>query len=256
MSVLVLGQAALHLEQSGILAAVSGHWWSRSLARLVGCAAGVEGVPGDMPIRETMRFGALEIAFDDRLLRPRPWTAAQSVWTAELLLSAPPGAVLELCSGAGHIGLLAVLGSDRGLVCVDVNPAAAERTCENARAAGIADRVEARCAVIAEALDQDERFAAVVADPPWVPEAETGRYPEDPLLAINGGVDGLSVARECVAAIGRHLMPGGSAVLQLGTARQVAELEQLLTAYDGLDVAEVREFERGVLARLDRAREQ
>jgi release factor glutamine methyltransferase len=206
-----------------------------------------------MPTRETMRFGALEIAFDGRLLRPRPWTAAQSAWTAELLLTAPRGPVLELCSGAGHIGLLAVLGSDRDLVCVDVNPAAAERTRENARAAGIADRVEARCATIAEALGPDERFAVVVADPPWVPEGETGRYPEDPLLAIDGGVDGLRVARECVAAIGRHLVPGGSAVLQLGTTRQVAELEQLLTVEDRLGVAEVRQFERGVLARLDRA---
>lgn len=204
------------------------------------------------PTRETLPFGPLEIAFDSRLLRPRAWTAAQSTWVAELLMSAPAGPVLELCSGAGHIGLLAVLGSDRDLVCVDVNPAAAERTRENALAAGLGDRVETRCAAIASALALDERFAAVVADPPWVPAGETGRYPEDPLLAIDGGVDGLTVARECVAAIGRHLLPGGSAVLQLGTVDQVAQLEHLVTAYVGLGVAEVREFERGVLARLAR----
>ncbi|MBB6627781.1 methyltransferase [Nocardioides sp. KIGAM211] len=205
-----------------------------------------------VPARETLPFGPLEIAFDSRLLRPRAWTAAQSSWVAELLPGAPAGPVLELCSGAGHIGLLAVLDADRDLVCVDVNPAAAERTRENALAAGLGDRVETRCAPIASALHEDERFAAVVADPPWVPAAETGRFPEDPLLAIDGGVDGLTVARECVAAIGRHLLTGGSAVLQLGTTAQVAQLEHLVAAYDGLGVVEVRTFERGVLARLTR----
>ena len=56
----------------------------------------------------TMTFGDLEIAYDDRVLTPRPWTALQSEWAAELLESAPAGPVLELCAGAGQIGLLAV----------------------------------------------------------------------------------------------------------------------------------------------------
>ena len=34
---------------------------------------------------EDMDFGRLRIAFDDRVLRPRPWTAAQSEWAAEIL---------------------------------------------------------------------------------------------------------------------------------------------------------------------------
>ena len=46
-------------------------------------------------------------------------------------------------------------------------------------------------------LDPHERFAVVIADPPWVPRADTGRYPEDPVLAIDGGDDGLDLARAC-----------------------------------------------------------
>ncbi|MBI2244007.1 MAG: methyltransferase, partial [Nocardioides sp.] len=60
---------------------------------------------------ETMGFGPLRITFDGRVLRPRPWTAAQSEWAAEILADAPAGPVLELCAGAGQIGLLAVAGS-------------------------------------------------------------------------------------------------------------------------------------------------
>ena len=64
-------------------------------------------------------FGGLRIEYDARVLAPRAWTAAQSRWAAELIRTAPPGPVLELCAGAGHIGLLAVTLAPRPLVCVD-----------------------------------------------------------------------------------------------------------------------------------------
>ena len=203
--------------------------------------------------REQLDFGPLRIAFDDRVLRPRPWTAAQSEWAADLLGSVPPGPVLELCAGAGQIGLLAVAGSDRRLLCVDANEAACELTLANARAAGMADRVDVRHGRLEEALAPGELFPLVVADPPWVPRADTGRYPEDPLLAIDGGDDGLDVARACLAVIDEHLAPGGSAVLQVGTPDQVEVLgAEPAVAAGRLAVVEVRRYERGALARLDR----
>ena len=48
------------------------------------------------PEGETIDFGGLRIAFDQRVLRPRAWTENQSLWAAELLPSLPPGTVLEL----------------------------------------------------------------------------------------------------------------------------------------------------------------
>ncbi|MFC7496086.1 MULTISPECIES: methyltransferase [unclassified Nocardioides] len=196
---------------------------------------------------ETMEFGSLRIAFDDRVLRPRAWTTAQSEWAAEVIRTAPAGPVLELCAGAGHIGLLAVVGSERPLVCVDVDPVACEYARSNAAAAGLADRVEVRQGPMDEVLRDDERFPVVIADPPWVRRAEVGRYPEDPLRAIDGGDDGLDVARTCIAVARRHLLPGGSVVLQLGTADQV----DLLDNVDAAEVVEVRRFDRGVVVRLD-----
>lgn len=198
---------------------------------------------------ETTDFGLLRIRFDHRVLRPRPWTTAQSEWAAELAATAPPGPVLELCAGAGQIGLLAVLGTARPLVCVDVDPVACSFARCNAEAAGLVDRVEVREGHMDEVVRDDERFALVVADPPWVRRAEVGRYPEDPLRAIDGGDDGLDLARTCVAVARRHLLPGGSALLQLGTVDQVGLLESVDTA----EVVEVRRYDRGVVVRLDLA---
>jgi release factor glutamine methyltransferase len=198
-------------------------------------------------------FGSLSIAFDDRVLRPREWTAAQSEWAADLMVTAPGGQVLELCAGAGHIGLLAVAMSGRRLVCVDANPVACDYARANALAAGLADRVEVREGRLETALAADELFPVVIADPPWVPRDQTGQFPEDPLTAIDGGHDGLDVARACLSVIAEHLAPGGSAVLQLGTKVQADVLRREPCFSDGvLGMGEVRQEERGVLVRLDR----
>jgi release factor glutamine methyltransferase len=159
--------------------------------------------------------------------------------------------MLELCAGAGQIGLLAVALTGRPLVCVDLDPVACDFARQNAAAAGLAHLVEVREGRLEEAVGADERFAVVVADPPWVPRAETGRFPEDPLLAIDGGEDGLDVARECVRLTARHLLPGGFAVLQLGTLPQAARISDSLHDL-GLLGGEVRTAERGVLLRMDR----
>lgn len=203
---------------------------------------------------ESIQFGDLKISFDDNVLRPREWTTAQSSWAASLLHdSAPDGPVLELCSGAGHIGMLAVAGSGRRLVCVDANPVASDYARRNADAAGLAGQTEVRTGLIDSSLDDDELFAVIIADPPWVPDAETGRFPEDPLLAIDGGEDGLDVARTCLGVIDRHLMPGGAAVLQLGSEAQVEVLRaEAQGGPHALTLSDVQVHERGVLVLVRR----
>lgn len=201
----------------------------------------------------TTAFGKLRIDYDARVLRPRPWTTAQSVWAAELLHDAPPGPVLELCAGAGQIGLLALAlaGSSRDLVLVDRDAAACGFARVNAARARPAGAVEVRQARLERAAAPGERFALVIADPPWVPTAAVGRFPEDPATAIDGGPDGLTVAWACLDVIGRHLLPGGSAVLQLGTVVQVNQVAARLAGDPSsrLRVAGRRSYgARGVLA--------
>ncbi|MGA8210311.1 MAG: methyltransferase, partial [Nocardioidaceae bacterium] len=115
---------------------------------------------------ETMGFGGLAIAFDDRVLRPRPWTLAQSAWAAELAATVPAGPALELCSGAGHIGLAFAATSGRRLVMVDADPTACRFARGNVASAGLSARVEVRTGDLARALATDERFAVAIADPP------------------------------------------------------------------------------------------
>jgi release factor glutamine methyltransferase len=166
-------------------------------------------------------FGDLTVRHGPSVLEPRPWTTLQSEWAAEVSPSAPEGAILELCSGAGHIGLLAARLSGRALVQVDVNPEACADAERNAAVAGLADRVEVRCTSLAEVVGWGQRYPVVIADPPYIATEGVPRFPEDPVLAIDGGRDGLEVARLCTEVIVRCLEPGGFALLQLGSPEQV-----------------------------------
>ena len=197
-------------------------------------------------------FGHLEIEYDDDVLEPRPWTEHQSRWAAALLGGLPAGDVLELCAGVGHIGLLAVSGSSRHLVQVDAGARQCELAEINAARAGNRS-VEVRHCDLEAAIEPKERFALVIADPPWVVSARTDDHPDDPLSAIDGGRDGLDLVRSCLDVIGRHLAPAGAAVLQVGpeqsepVARYVSDWPHL-----GLRVVESRSYEDGALVHLAR----
>jgi release factor glutamine methyltransferase len=204
-------------------------------------------------------FGHLPIAFDDQVLRPRQWTTAQSIWAAELLREAPrPVRVLELCAGAGQIGLLALALSApvaHSLVAVDVNPAACEFARRNAAAVGLHEQVEVREGPLDEVLDESERFALVIADPPWVEHDRIVEFPEDPESAIDGGADGLDLALRCIDVAETHLIEGGSMLLQLGPRNQLDRVgEYVERSANWLTVIDDRlEPGRGALLHLRKA---
>lgn len=174
------------------------------------------------------RFGPLEVAYDERVLEPRPWTLAQSRWAAEVAADAAPGPLLELCAGVGHIGLAAAVLADRDLVQVELDPVAAAFALANANHAGWASRVEVRVGRLEDVVAAGERFPLVIADPPYLPTAEVDRFPSDPLLAIDGGADGLALVRACLVVASGHLVAGGSLLLQVAGPRQADEVAAIV----------------------------
>ncbi len=188
-----------------------------------------------------IEMGSCTISFDERVLAPRPWTLLQSRWATELspLLSAGP--ILELCAGVGHIGLVAAVECGRRLVQVDIDPVACAFARSNACHAGIEDRVAVRCESLDAAVRPGERFPLILADPPYLPTAQVGDWPSDPVGAIDGGPDGLELARRCAVVVASALDHNGIALLQLAGRRQVDELDQDLPT--GLEIREIREFD-------------
>lgn len=184
-----------------------------------------------------VRFGPVEIEYDDEVLEPRPWTIEQSRWAAALLEAVPDGTVLELCAGAGQIGLVTAVETGRPLVQVDADADACAHARRNAERADVTSDV--RCGDLHEVLAPDERFPFVLADPPYIPADEVDDLPDDPDEAIDGGDDGLDVARTCIAVAAAHVVAAGLVLIQLGTADQADALGDTATEH-GLDVVETR----------------
>jgi release factor glutamine methyltransferase len=175
----------------------------------------------------TTHFGALKITYEPRVLAPRNWTLAQSFWASEIAAWAPPGPILELHCGAGHIGLAAAQLSHRPLVQIDRNPVACELARLNADRAGLGEQIEVRIATLPNGLLPEERFPIIVADPPYLPSDEVIQYPNDPVSAIDGGDDGLDGVRCCLGVAARHLDERGMCILQLRTRAQADQVSAI-----------------------------
>ncbi len=188
---------------------------------------------------QTMTFGPLIVTFDERVLRPRPWTLLQAQWVAELTVHLLPGPILELCSGAGSIGQAAARLSGRALVQVDLDPHACELAVRNVEANGLVD-VDVRCGDLGAVLRSDERFPVILADPPYLPSEATAEWPDDPPLAVDGGKDGLDLPRRCLRTASLHVAPAGVVLLQTSGRDQLDLLDHDLRAA-GLRIIEVRE---------------
>lgn len=201
----------------------------------------------------SLTVGPLNVEYDHRVLAPRPWTLAQVDWGAALWREGP---VLELCSGVGHIGLGLAAQVPAHVVMVDSSPVASAFARSNARRARLADRVEVRCAPLAEAVRPEEQFDLVLADPPWVPTALVSRFPDDPVHTIDGGHDGLVQLRTCLDLISRHLTPDGNAIVQVGPG-QIQAIRDHADEQPGLGLTALtaRSFgTHGALVQLSRRR--
>ncbi len=151
-----------------------------------------------------------------------------------VLKSIAPGEtprILDLGVGSGAI-LLTLLAEIPGAtgVGVDRSLAALEVARENARALGLADRAAFCCGDWHSAFDRPI-FDIVVANPPYIASEEIGGLARDvrdhdPLLALDGGADGLDAYRRILADLPGILTPGGAVFLEIGESQseQVAAL--------------------------------
>lgn len=196
--------------------------------------------PQDRPGRTRRgRIDGLEVTWDERVLRPRSWTRAQSRWAVELDPLLPDGPLLELCCGVGHIGLLAARDTGRAAVLVDAHATACDHARRAARTAGLEERVRVlRHHVDGSALpDCAPRSSAIVLiDPPYLSTEQLHQATGDPLHAVDGGHDGLRWVEPMLRTASQHLADGGVCLLQVRGPRQadhiVRGLRDLLVELD------------------------
>ena len=138
----------------------------------------------------------------------------------------PRATVLDLCTGSGILAITAAMRGARAVTAVDVSRRAVATVRLNAHLNRV--RVRAVRGDLFEAVG-DQRFDAIVSNPPYVPGDEDVLPSSGPQRAWEAGRDGRLVLDRLVAGVDAHLRPGGFVLIThsslLGTERTVADLE-------------------------------
>ncbi len=130
---------------------------------------------------------------------------------------------VDLCTGSGCIACsIASEYPAARVVAIDIDPAALSLAQRNIDDLGLYERVELLCGdLLAELLpDGRDHYDLIISNPPYVPTAvcqsldsEVKDY--DPLLALDGGEDGLDLVRRFAGDALFCLKPGGLLALEL-----------------------------------------
>lgn len=203
-----------------------------------------------LPLEQVLgwaEFCGLRIAVDSGVFVPRRRTeflvhqaitrASQAVQPAadasdgQTFNPARPLVVVDLCCGSGAVG--AALAAAFGRVelhAVELDPAAVRCARRNVGAGATVYEGDLYRPLPARLRG---RVDILVANAPYVPTTEVALLPaearvHEPLLALDGGSDGLSILRRVIAEAPQWLAPGGCLLVE-ATQRQWPRLAQALT---------------------------
>jgi len=185
---------------------------------------------------------------DARVLIPRPETELLVEACLRALPRDAPSRALDVCTGSGCIAIsLAAERPQATVVATDLSPDACALAKENAEGLKVADRVTVLQGDLFSPLPPDARFQVVVSNPPYIASGEipglSAEVRREPLLALDGGRDGLVAVRRVVKEARRWLEPGGLLAMEIGEDQGPAVLE-LLRAAGYADARVEKDLER------------
>lgn len=188
-------------------------------------------------------FAGLEFYVDERVLVPRsplaevieraflPWCALE-----------PGDRVLDIATGSGCIAIAIARYCPESVVdATDISPDALAVAARNVASHDVGARVSLHEADLFPASDR--RYRVVVANPPYVPDAEVAALPpeyrHEPVIGLASGPTGFAHADRILLGAAERLMPDGVLFLELG-----AGADAFAASHPRLPLIAL-EFERG-----------
>jgi release factor glutamine methyltransferase len=180
-------------------------------------------------------FWGLPFYVDPSVLVPRPDTETVIEVARSLRPDrAAPCRVLDLCTGSGVIAVsLAKELPAAHVIATEISEAAVALARRNAERNGVVDRVEVRHGDLWEPV-AGERFDLICSNPPYIASAViatlSAEVKREPLVALDGGGDGLRFYDRICAAARSYLEPGGALVVEHGYDQAEAVRERFVAA--------------------------
>lgn len=181
----------------------------------------------------TQEFMSLSFLVGEGVLIPRSDTETLVETVLEKIKGREGLRILDIGTGSGCIGISLAHYHKHCIVdCFDINPVSLEMARRNAVQNHTAERVFFReCDILSE--EPAGEYDVIVSNPPYIERKEiAGLMPEvrehEPLLALDGGIDGLNFYRRITAIAPEHLPLGGLLAYEIGCGQgaSVAALMQ------------------------------
>lgn len=172
---------------------------------------------------------------------PRPETEILVMQALDRLKGIDSPRVLDLCTGSGCVAIAIAKSLPAAHVtAVELNPATLEVARRNAIDLGVSERVDFIQGDLFNALAANhaaaQRFDVIVSNPPYIASAEVPTLQPDvsrhePMLALDGGVEGLDIIRPLITRSPDFLMPAGWLLFEIGNDQ--GEVVRRLLEVDG-----------------------
>ncbi len=169
-------------------------------------------------------FYGLDFRVDPNVLIPRPDSELLVEKALKLAQNRKISAIAEIGTGCGAIAIsLALNLPQTKIYATDISAAALKIAMVNCRKHRVADRI---CLLQGDMLDPlPEPVDLIIANLPYVKESDLPLISSanfEPLLALNGGSDGLEKIRQLCRRVNNKLKPDGSLLLEIGQGQSSA----------------------------------
>lgn len=163
--------------------------------------------------------------------------------------------ILDVGTGSGAIAISLAKNCDAKVTAIDISKSALAVAQKNAEKNNV--KIEFICSNLFENLKKKRKFDIIVSNPPYIPTADIQNLDKnvkecDPLLALDGGEDGLDFYRKIVVDAKNRLFSKGQIFFEVGEGQSVA-VKKLLkeNGYEDVKIAkDYNKIERIVYGRV------
>jgi len=148
--------------------------------------------------------------------------------------------VLDLCCGSGAIGIsLAKLSDKIKVTCSDVSKDAITIAKQNAEKLGCSNRIKFVEGNLLEPFKgkiNKKKFDMIISNPPYIksdiiPTLQIEVKDYEPMIALDGGEDGLDFYRKIISDVSENLKKDGMIIFEIGYDQKDAVIELINNTY-------------------------
>lgn len=174
-------------------------------------------------LTQSREFWSLDLEVDASVLVPRPDSEVLVEICLKRIEEIKSPYIADVGTGSGCIALaLAQDRKDANIIAFEISESAIRIARKNISRLQVSDRVQViKSDLLSAHAQSDTRFDLIAANLPYIPSGDIQTLsPEvkdhEPLLALDGGQDGLDLIRKLIHSAKNHLKPGGIIVLEAG----------------------------------------